>query len=763
MNYTEENGVHTFSMPWHGRTVTVQSGKYAQQANGECTVQYGDTVVMGVTVMSRESREGMDYFPLMVDFEEKLYAAGKIKGSRFIKREGRPSDEAVLSGRIIDRSIRPFFNQDMRRDVQAVASILSWDGENDPEITSLLAVSTALTISDVPWDGPIVGVRLNLVDGEWIINANYEQRDQATLDLLVTVRGDKAVMVEADGDEVADEKVAEGIEKAITEAQPMIEFITAIREQIGKEKQDIVAELSEEVVARQEEMRTLVESLVADRIAGALLHTDKAEQKEALTVLRSEVETKLKEDPEITKEDRIVAETHFEKLLKKETKKLYLIEGKRLDGRGTEEIRKLSVDVGVLPRTHGTGVFQRGETQALTVLTVGSPSDEQILDTVEENDTKKRYMHHYNFPGFSVGEAKPNRGASRREIGHGALAEKALARMIPAKDVFPYTIRLVSEILSSNGSSSMAATCGSTLALMDGGVPIKKPVAGIAMGILTDDEKPTEVYRILTDIQGAEDHYGEMDFKIAGTDQGITAIQLDVKNTGLTPKMALETIMQARKARLEILDTMLRVIPSPREEMSPYAPRIYTLMIDPEKIGEVIGPKGKTINAIIDETGVQIDIEDDGLVMITSTDGPAAEKAKSIINDLTREVAVGETFPNGKVTRIMDFGAFVEFLPGREGLVHISELAPFHVGKVTDIVQLGDIIPVKLIEVDSEGRNNLSLKEAGYEYSPEMIAKAKESAESRPPRRDNGGFRNNNRGPRRDNGHRGPKRDNNRR
>ncbi len=763
MTYTEENGVHTFSLPWQGRTLTVQSGKYAQQANGECTIQYGDTVLMGVAVMSKHMREGLSYFPLMVDYEEKLYAAGKISGSRFIKREGRPTEDAVLTGRVIDRSLRPFFDQEIRRDVQVVATTLSWDGENDPEVLALIASATALTISDIPWGGPVIGVRLNRINNEWVVNANYSQRDESDLDLFVSVLGNMAVMIEADGDEVKDEIVAEGVEIAIKEAQPVLALLNQIREKIGKEKQDIIFKLCVEGKARQQEMRYLVESIVGTRMSEALAITDKSERNIILETLSEEINTKLKEDPEITKEDKDIADAHLEKLRKKETKKLYLVNGKRLDGRGFEEVRKLTIDVGVLPRTHGTGVFQRGETQALSILTLGAPSDAQMLDSLEQDDTKKRYMHHYNFPGFSVGEAQPKRFVSRREIGHGALAEKALARMMPSKEDFPYTVRVVSEILSSNGSSSMAATCGSTLAMMDGGVPIKNPVAGIAMGILTNDDKPTEDYCILTDIQGAEDHYGEMDFKIAGTDKGITAIQLDVKNIGLTPKMAFETIMQSRKARLEILDEMLRVIPAYRKEMSVYAPRIYTISIDPEKIGDVIGPKGKTINTIIEETGVQIDIDDNGLIMITSTDAESAEKAKQIVNDLTRDVVVGEIFTNSKVTRIMDFGAFVEFLPGREGLVHISELAPFHVGQVTDIVKLGDIIPVKLKEIDSEGRNNLSLKETDYEYPPEVMAKAKDAPASRTPHQGggNGGFRGNNRGPRRENGgHRGQRKDN---
>ncbi len=726
IKHTEEKGVHTFEMDFAGRTFTLQSGKLAGQASGECTVRYGDTVLMATSVMSKNMREGMDYFPLMVDYDEKLYAAGKIKGSRFIKREGRPSDDAILSGRLVDRSIRPFFDQSARRDVQVVVTALSWDGENDPDTLAVIAASNSLNISEIEWDGPVVAVRLNYLDGQWIVNATYEQREASSLDLLVSVRKDRAVMIEADGDEAPDELIIEGVERAIVESQPLLKLLDFIRKTIGKEKEPMIEPESEEQKQRNEFITESVENDFSEDIEKAFSLADKESRNEVLNNIKEKLNEKLGSDPDITKSEQAIAKNHVEKLIKKATKNLYINENRRLDGRAFDEIRPLSIEVGLLPRTHGSGLFTRGETQALSVLTLGSPSDEQILDSMEENDTKKRYMHHYNFPGFSVGEAKPNRGPGRREIGHGALAEKALARMIPDKEAFPYTIRVVSEILSSNGSSSMAATCGSTLALMDAGVPIKKPVAGIAMGIMTDDDRPTEVYKVMTDIQGAEDHYGEMDFKITGTDKGITAIQLDVKNDGVTVKMTRDTIMQAREARLRILDAMLSVIPEPRKDLSEFAPRIYTMRIDPEKIGDVIGPRGKTINEIIDETGVAIDIEDDGLVMITSTDAESAEKAREWVSDLVRDVEVGE-FLEGKVTRIFPFGAMVEILPGKEGLIHISELAPWRVGEVTDIVNIGDIVPVKVTEIDNEGRTNLSLKETNFEYTEEMRSKSESS------------------------------------
>lgn len=720
IEYQEESGVHNWRINWADRELKIQVGKFASQTNGECTMQYGDTVVLATAVMGQEPREGIDYFPLLVDFDEKFYAAGKIKGSRFIKREGRPSDEAILSGRIVDRSIRPFFNENLRLDVQVVISALSWDGENDPDSLGVIAAATALVISDIPWDGPAASVQLSRLDNKWLINATYEQRKVAELNLLVSVRENKVVMIEADGQEATESQVLEAVKLAIDEVQPVLELIKDVREKIGQEKKDASLPVTQELAATQARLKELTESFTQARLRKAMLQKDKGSRKTALDNLKLELEAKLKSDAAITKAELGMALTFFDELLLKATKELYLKQGLRIDGRDFEEIRPLSAEVALLPRTHGSGLFQRGETQALSILTLGPPSDEQILDTMEETDTKKRYMHHYNFPGFSVGEVKPNRGAGRREIGHGALAEKALISMIPDKEKFPYTLRVVTEILSSNGSSSMAATCGSTLALMDAGVPIKKPIAGIAMGLMSDDQNPDKHYRILTDIQGLEDHFGEMDFKITGTNEGITAIQLDVKNKGLSLKIVEATLCQARKALREILAVIKQTIPEPRAELSPYAPRVYALRINPEKIGDVIGPRGKVINEIIEVTGVAIDIEDDGQVLITSTDSAAADKAIAWVKNITREIKAGELF-QGKVVKIMDFGAFVEVLPGQDGLVHISELAPFHVEKVTDVVKVGDEIPVKVIETDQAGRINLSLKQTDYEYPPEVM------------------------------------------
>jgi polyribonucleotide nucleotidyltransferase len=733
ISYAAEGSVHSWQLEWAGRTLKVETGRFAGQANAACTIQYGDTGVLATAVMANSVREGIDYFPLMVDYEEKFYAAGKIKGSRFIKREGRPSDDAILSGRIVDRSIRPFFNQDSRRETQVVIQTLCWDGANDPDALAVVAASVALHMSDIPWDGPIAAVRMNRIGGQWQANASYEEREKSDLDLLVSVRGLKAVMIEAEAEEVPEDAVLEGINLAIENVQPVLELVAQIREKIGRPKQAVIPDLDQESRVKRQAIVEKVKQLTVEPIKAALAEADKAARNEALEAIKKTVGETFKDDAEYSREDKAYALELVEKSLMAAIKDLYLNQNQRIDGRGFEEIRSLSASVGLLPRTHGSGLFQRGETQALSVVTLGPPSSEQILDTMEENDTKKRYMHHYNFPGFSVGEVRPNRGPGRREIGHGALAEKALKRMIPAKEDFPYTVLVVSEILSSNGSSSMAATCGSTLALMDAGVPIKKPVTGIAMGIITDDAQPDNKYKVLTDIQGAEDHYGEMDFKITGTADGITAIQLDVKNAGLNMDMTRQTFTQAKAARLQILDVILKTIPAPRPELSPYAPRIYTLRIDPEKIGDVIGPKGKIINEIIDATGVDIDIEDDGLVMVTSIDAASADKAIEWIKKLTKEVAVGEEY-SGKVVRIMDFGAFVEILPGKDGMVHISELAPFHVAKVTDVVNLGDEIPVKVIEIDEMGRINLSLKKTDYEYPPEVMALADKA-----PSRDSGG------------------------
>jgi len=732
-------------MDWGGRELIVKTGQLAQQANAAVTVQYGDTVLLATAVMSKNIREGLSYFPLLVDYEEKFYAAGKIKGSRFIKREGRPSDEAILSGRIVDRSIRPFFDDTSRFDVQVVIQTLSWDGANDPDSLAVVAASAALYISDIPWAGPVAALRVSQIEGQLVVNAEYEQREKSSLDLLVSVRDKKTVMLEAEGKQDQEEVVVAGVELAINEAQAVLELIEAMREKVGVTKRDNQISLTDDEKQRQDEIKKLTEELVGSKITTFFTQVDKSARDEGLDKLKEELNERFKDDTEFSKEDRDYMLNVFENILKKATKDLYLNKNKRLDGRQFDEIRSLDIQVGVLPRPHGTGLFQRGETQALTVLTLGPPSSEQILDTMEENDTKKRYMHHYNFPGFSVGEVRPNRGAGRREIGHGALAEKALVNVLPDKEEFPYTIRVVSEIMGSNGSSSMAATCGSTLSLMDAGVPIKAPVAGIAMGIMTDDEQPDENYKIMTDIQGAEDHYGEMDFKVAGTAAGITAIQLDVKNLGITLDIVKETLKQARSARLKILEAMLKIIPESRKELSPYAPRIYTLRIDPEKIGDVIGPKGKIINEIIDTTGVAIDIEDDGLVLVTSTEAAGADKAIAWIKDLTRDITAGEVF-DGKVVRIMDFGAFVEVLPGKDGLVHVSEIAPFRVNQVTDLLQVGDKVKVKVLEIDDQGRVNLSIKETDHKFPEDLVAKAKaKSNNSNDGQRFNGNDRGNRR------------------
>jgi polyribonucleotide nucleotidyltransferase len=735
IKYQAEGKVHTWSMDWSGRELIIKSGQFAHQANAAVTVQYGDTVLLATAVMSKNIREGLTYFPLLVDFEEKFYAAGKIKGSRFIKREGRPSDEAILSGRIVDRSIRPFFDDSSRFDIQVVIQALSWDGVNDPDSLAIIAASAALHISDIPWSGPVAALRVNQVDGQLVVNASYEQREVSDFDLLVSVREKRTIMLEAEGKQAEETVAVAGIKLAIEEAQAVLKLIEAMREKIGVPKRNIQTELTADEKHRQTEIKKLTEELVSSKITDTFAQSDKTTRNEALDKIKEELAEQFKDDAEYTKEDRSLALDVFENVLKKVTKDLYLNKNDRIDGRQFDEVRSLDVQVGVLPRPHGTGLFQRGETQALSVLTLGPPSSEQILDTMEETDTKKRYMHHYNFPGFSVGEVRPNRGAGRREIGHGALAEKALINVLPSKEDFPYTIRIVSEIMGSNGSSSMAATCGSTLSLMDAGVPIKAPVAGIAMGIMTDDDPSTssgqgkERYKIMTDIQGAEDHYGEMDFKVAGTKTGITAIQLDVKNLGITLEMAKETLTQAKTARLAILDAMLQVIPESRKELSKYAPRIYTLRIDPEKIGDVIGPKGKIINEIIDTTGVAIDIEDDGLVLVTSTESSGADKAIAWIKDLTREITAGEVF-DGKVVRIMDFGAFVEVLPGKDGLVHVSEIAPFRVNQVTDLLQVGDQVKVKVQEIDDQGRVNLSIKETDHEFPADLVAKAKAKNDS---------------------------------
>ncbi len=694
-----------WSLQIGGRILEVETGLLASQANGSVTVRYGDTVVLAAAVMSKAASKISGYFPLMVDYEERYYAAGKIKGSRFIKREGRPSDEAVLTGRVVDRTIRPLFNPRMRNDVQVIVTVLSIDGENDPGVISMIAASAALALSNIPWNGPIGAVRVGLVNGDLILNPVNGELKEGDLDLILSGTQEKINMVEAGAKEVPEEKLLEAFAFGAEGAKKIAAFITEIAKEAGRPKA-----LPALLAGSPEFEAKIKEFLLQAGLAEALYDPDKNVVDEKTEAIKEKMAVYIKQnfftgdDAELVKMneisnqilDEVSDEVVHKNILEKEL---------RPDGRKLNEIRKIECAVGILPRTHGTGLFTRGETQALTVTTLGSPGDEQVIDTMEV-DMKKRYIHHYNFPPFSVGEVRPMRGPGRREVGHGALAEKALVPVLPDKDTFPYTTLLVSEILSSNGSSSMASVCGSTLSLMDAGVPIKRPVSGIAMGIIVGSDTN---FKVLTDIQGLEDHYGDMDFKAAGTEKGITALQMDVKLDGVTLSMLKEVLAQSKENRAEILQKMLSVIPEPRHEMSQYAPRIIIMHINPEKIRNVIGTGGKIINEIIDETGVQIDIEDDGSVFITSPDAEAAKKAQEWIDNLTHEVKAGEVF-NAKITRIMNFGAFAEILPGQEGLIHISELAERRVEKVEDVVKIGDIIPVKVKEIDNQGRINLSAK-----------------------------------------------------
>lgn len=682
-----------------GKSWSFSTGLLAPQANGSVMVRVGDTIVMATVVMSDKVREGIDYLPLLVDYEEKLYAAGKIKGSRWVKREGRPSDEAILSDRVIDRSLRPMFDGKIRNDIQVVVTVLSADQENDPDIIGLNAASAAIEISDIPWDGPIAGVRVGKMNGGFVFNPSFQEAaNESVLDLIVSGTAEHIIMVEAGAREVSEEDMLAGIEFAQKEIGKIIAAIKKLRSQVNLPKQEI------EVFKPSLEIEARVKSFEGE-LEKALYVEDKEEREKSLRELRDKVASEVAGE-----NDDLKTEVNY--LLDEKTKKIIqsriLDEEKRVDHRKLDEIRPITCQVGLLPRVHGSGLFQRGETQVLTTVTLGGPGDEQLLEDIEtEEERKKRYIHHYNMPGFSTGEVVPMRSPGRREIGHGALAERALLPMIPPKESFPYTLRLVSEVLSSNGSTSMASTCGSTLALMDAGIPIKSPVSGIAMGLVLSTESGE--YKVLSDIQGIEDGNGHMDFKVAGTKEGITALQLDIKVKGLTIEILRDALAQAKVGRLFILEKILAAIPEPRPEMSPYAPRIVSFFINPEKIREVIGPGGKTINGIIADTGVKIDIEDDGMVMVTSNKEEASKKAVEWIKNLTREVKAGEEF-QGRITRIMDFGAFAEILPGQEGLIHISELAPFRVEKVSDIVKAGDIVPVKVVNIDELGRINLSRK-----------------------------------------------------
>jgi polyribonucleotide nucleotidyltransferase len=711
---------HEYSIKVAGRTLTIGTGLLARQANGSCTVRYGDTVVLATATMGAD-RQGIDFFPLQVDYEERMYAAGRIKGSRFIKREGRPTDEAILSGRLIDRAIRPLFDDAIRREVQVVATVFSHDQENDADIPGLIGASCALMMSDIPWNGPIAAVRIGRKNGELIVMPTYEQVAEGDLDLVVAGTRDKTIMVEAGANEISEDAMLQAMKLAHESLGPIIDLINRVAEEFGKKmKWDPDTELSEDARKNKERLAELKEhaAAIVRELAPSVMWSKplltKQDRKDAQTKLKTELLMKL-EGRGLTEEDRATVGDWIKDLMNGEVTRALIEQGKRVDGRSLTDVRRLANTVEVMPRTHGSGLFERGETQVLSCVTLGAPSMEQTLDTMEYQ-TKKRYFHHYNFPGYSVGEAKPNRGPGRREIGHGALAERAILPVLPDKEQFPYTIRVVSEVLGSNGSSSMASTCGSTLALMDAGVPVKAPVAGVAMGIALDED--TGKFAVITDIQDLEDGKGGMDFKITGTRGGITAVQMDTKTRGLPWEAVGKTFEQAREGRSVILDSMEAVIPKPREQLSRWAPRIESFHINPEKIRDVIGPGGKMIHEIIAQTKVEIDIEDDGLVMITSVDPEGMEKAKDWIKQLTREVAVGELF-TGPVTRIMDFGAFVEILPKQEGLVHISELAPYRVNKVEDVVKIGDVVTVKVYEIDSMGRINLSIKRALPDYREE--------------------------------------------
>ncbi|MDQ6878682.1 MAG: polyribonucleotide nucleotidyltransferase [Candidatus Dormibacteraeota bacterium] len=679
-----------------GRRLSIETGRAAEQANGAVILRQGDSVVLSTAVMSKEPREGVDFFPLTCDYEEKLYAVGKIPGA-FMRREGRPSETAILASRLTDRPLRPLFPDGFRLDIQVVSTVLSADQENDTTILSINGASTALVISDIPWSGPVGAVRMGFLDGALVVNPPMSRMSESDLDLVVAGTTDAILMVEAGARGVTEQTVVDALQMAHDAIRQLCAAQSELQQQIGKAKREYTPPSYPAQVVE------VMSEYLAMRLDQAAYGPDKAAREASTDELRKKTIAELGE----RFPDHVdILGKLFDKKLKDRVRERIVEEGVRLDGRGLKDVREITVEVGVLPRTHGSGLFTRGQTQALTITTLGSMSDQQKLDGLGLEEFK-RYMHHYNFPPFSVGEARPLRGPGRREIGHGALAERALLAVIPSVDEWPYTMRLVSEILSSNGSTSMASVCGSTLSLMDAGVPIKAPVAGIAMGLVTREGK----FAVLTDIQGVEDNLGDMDFKVAGTKDGITALQMDIKIKGLPHEILAQALEQAREARLFVLDKMLAVLPRPRPELSPYAPRITTIQINPDKIRDIIGPGGKMIRKITEETGAQIDVEDDGRVFIAAVDQEAGQKAIDWIKGLTDEVEVGRIY-KGKVVRIMPFGAFVEVLPNQDGLVHISKLTDHRVERVEEVANVGDEIVVKATEVDSQGRLNLSRQAA---------------------------------------------------
>ncbi len=694
----------SYSTKLAGRELTIETGKICGLANGSVVVKYGDTVVMVNVTAAKEPKEGIDFFPLSVDYEEKLYAVGKIPGS-FTKREGKPSDKAILTSRAIDRPLRPLFPKDFRNDVCVTATVLSVEQDNSPEVCAMIGAAVALEISDIPFNGPTAAVAVGWVDDQIVINPTVEQRNKSKLTATVAGTLEKITMIEAGADEIPNEKMLEAIKTAHEEIKNICHFISEIKAEIGKPKFEYQS------FAVEKDFYDDIVANFKDRMYQDVQATDKEVRDANIDKITEDINAYVAEKygEDAVEERKMEIADSIHDLEKACVREMILEEHKRPDGRKIDEIRPLSCEVGVLPRTHGSSIFTRGQTQVMSVVTLGMKSEEQMLDGIDE-ETEKRYMHQYNFPSYSVGEARPSRGPGRREIGHGALAEKALVPVIPSEDEFPYAIRVVSEVLSSNGSTSQASICGSTLALMDAGVPIKKPVAGISTGLVTDKNNPSR-YIMLTDIQGIEDFFGDMDFKVGGTKDGITAIQVDIKIDGLTYDIIKEAFERTKVARDYILDNiMLPVIDKPRADISKYAPRIVTTKINPEKIKDVIGTGGKTINKIIDETGVKIDIEDDGRVCIYSSDMESAQKALKMIEVITREIEAGKVY-DGVVSRIMSFGAFVDLGGGKEGLLHISKISSKRVDKVEDVLSVGDEITVKVTDIDHQGRINLSMKE----------------------------------------------------
>jgi len=701
---SHQMGIKRYTEEFAGKPLVIEFGRLANLANGSVYVQYGNTAVLVTAVMSSSVRAGIDYMPLSVDYEERYYAAGKISFSKWIKREGRPSDEAILSGRLIDRSLRPRFDHRIRNDMQIVATVLSFDGQNDPDMPALFGASLALMTSDIPFNGPVASTRVTRVNGKLIFNPTYEERGAGDFDIVVAGTSNRINMIEAGASITPERDVTEAIAAGFNEFQKLINLQKKIVNEMKPVKRQLV--FAEE----DKDLKKAVDTFLEPRLEKAIYTKIKQEYVEGVAKARKEMMEHLKEaykDSDGLDKKLKEAEHLFEEEINDIVHRNVLASEKRPDFRKIDELRDLSADTNVLPHSHGSGLFQRGTTQVLSILTLAAPGMEQWIETMEINLTKKRFMHHYSFPPYSVGETGRMGGAGRRDIGHGALAERALLPVIPSKDEFPYTIRMVSETLASNGSSSMASVCGSSLAMMDGGVPIKSAVAGIAMGVMFDQKG--EKYKILTDIQGPEDHHGDMDFKVAGTKDGITAMQMDVKVEGITEEVLEKALLQAKQARLQILETMDAKISEPRPDLSPLAPRVKTLKINPEKIGAVIGKGGETINKIIDETGAQIDIEDDGSVFITCVSADGMDKAIKMIEELTYEANPGDEF-DGKVSRLLEFGAMVEYLPGREGLVHVSEISSERIRRPSDVLKLGQSVHIRVKNIDEYGRINLTMK-----------------------------------------------------